>query len=214
MSLEKHLNMHIFSIIMYQKYSGGRKMGEYQISNKIKILVVLIIIFEWILVGALLTISITNNISILYGGYEIHWSGTTAEKYKVNDSRSGDFECFNLFDFDTNLLFEHKTDDPNSLKIKLWINIDDLEKPYLYKYEIEADYSFANVTDIHELIPCKINGSGHGEWDWKDKWKIKIYEFIPPKAPWGLKDFFILGNLFFSLSAGSVIIFIFFKKIY
>ena len=189
-------------------------MGEFQISRKIKISVILIILSGWILLGSLLSISFVNNSSTIYGSYEIQWSGTTKEQYKVNDHRSGEFKVTKYFDFDTRLLFEYKTDDPDSLRIKLWINIEDLENPYLCKYEIVADYSSVNETKTYKLIPCKINGSGKGEWDWQDQWKIKIYHFDPPKDPWSLKDYCILGNFLFSLSAGSVIIYIFLKKIY
>ena len=173
-----------------------------------------ILILGWLIASSLICLTIYQNISILKGSYEIHWSGTTAEQYKVDDSAKGDFEVIKYFVFDNIICFEHETNDPDSLKIKIWVNIEDTDKPYICKYEIKADYSSAEVKSAHISIPGKINGSGRGEYDWQDSWKIKIYNIKVPETSWDIKENLILVNFLYFHIAGALIMIFYAKQSY
>jgi len=177
-----------------------------------KIALIGVLLVGWFIAASLVCITVHQNTSILKGSYEIHWSGTTAEQYKVDDSTKGDFESKKYFEFGTTICFEHETDDPDSLKIKIWVNIEDPDKPYIYKYEIKADYSSAEDKSAHISIPGKINGSGHGDYDWQDSWKIKIHYIKVPETLWGIKENFIILNFLYFHIAGALIIIFYGKR--
>ncbi|MFX1259440.1 MAG: hypothetical protein ACFFAN_16420 [Promethearchaeota archaeon] len=180
--------------------------------NKKKIGLICIISIGWLIAGTILIMSVFETTSSINGSYEIHWSGTTKEQYKVNDSASGEFKLYNFFVKDKTLFFEYQTKDPDSLKIKLWINIENFDRPFVSKYNIKADYSSAKDDNADISIPGKINGSGHGSWDWQDNWKVKINKIILPKYFWGLTHNFILANFFYFIIGGSSVIHLSYKS--
>ena len=177
-----------------------------------KIILIGVLLLGWLISTSLVCITIYQNTSSLKASYEINWSGTTAEQYKVDDSAKGDFEVINYFVFGKTLCFEHETDDPNSLKIKIWVNNENPGKPYICKYDINADYSSEEDKSAHISIPGKINGSGHGEYDWQDSWKIEIHYVKVPEISWGTKENLILLNFLFYHIVGALIIILFIKQ--
>ena len=79
-----------------------------------KIVLIGVLLLGWLIATCLASITVYQNVSILKGSYEIQWSGTTAEQYKVDDSAEGDFEVIKYFAFGKIICFEHETNDPDS----------------------------------------------------------------------------------------------------
>ncbi|MBD3342742.1 MAG: hypothetical protein GF353_26835 [Candidatus Lokiarchaeota archaeon] len=172
-----------------------------------KVLIGLFVLSGLFLAGYFLGNAIMNTGCYLKGTYEISWSGTTAEHYKVNDHDEGKFKEYCFFVCDDFIYIEHITSGEDSLNIKLWINIKDPDKPYIFKYEIKTDYSGKKADDILMKIPCTINGSGHGSWDWQDTWKIKVKKIVGPQSIWDLEETLILLNFLTVFCADITIIY-------
>lgn len=163
--------------------------------------------------GILFIFSFIQSTSTVKGEYETWWSGTESNQNKVNDHAAGKFEITNYFVSGNKILFEYKSNDADSLNIKIWVKFHEKneKKPYICKYEIKADYSSLEEDDIKKGIPSKINGSGQGSWDWKDRWIVRVNQIKIPENIWGLEENLIVGNLIYFVIIGMCLIYYYLK---
>jgi hypothetical protein len=124
---------------------------------------------------------VQNSTVYLQGSYDIAWSGTTSSGYRVNDHASGDFTVKGLTWNGQTVEFRYTTSDPDSITIKLKINLKDPNNCYIESYEISADYSEKAKSNAQIGIPTNISGGGGGSYDWSDAWQITVDSvWIPP----------------------------------